>query len=37
MHNEPNKHTFTCELQKYVKGASQVHIAPESKEQSMGS
>ena len=35
MHNEPNKHTFTCELQKYVKGASQVHIAPKSKEQSM--
>ena len=29
--------TFTCELQKDVKGASQVHTAPESKEQSMGS
>lgn len=25
MHNEPNKHIFTCELKEDVKGASQVH------------
>lgn len=37
MHNEPNKHTFTCELKEDVKGVSQAHTVPEVKKQSMGS